>query len=70
MMDKTFRARVLKAMEAEYGEAETPEQQEILLATLAAATLASSLALDDFRLAIVDAVTDDEARLKRLMMGE
>lgn len=44
MIDDKYCARVLEAMEAYYGPAETPEQEEQLLGTLSAQRMALALA--------------------------
>lgn len=58
MIDDKYRARVLEAMEDEYGPAETPEQEEVLLGTYRAAALAFEFAREDFVLDTTKAVRE------------
>ena len=66
MIEDKYRARVLEAMEAEYGPAETPEQEEQLLGTLSAEMMALALAFADFEQALTESFRPAEKFLRQV----
>lgn len=52
MIPDKYRARVLAMMEDEYGPAETPDEEEMLLGTYMAASLAFEFAIEDLAEAV------------------
>jgi len=64
MIDDKYCARVLEVMEAYYGPAETPEQEEQLLGTLSAQRMALALAYADLEQALTESFPPAKFLLK------